>query len=167
MKKPTLVSVCPGGVLQLGDVSLDGTKPVLSETEGIHANASKHKALSWRYANRLEEQLRVEVDALLKKAEEADYAEPVPRLGAPGAAALSGGREKHLRSNRDSDLAAEMSARALSGGRRDPARSRGQARPRTLCPASHRRDGRGRRGLVHDPVKWEPVFGKDHAQAKC
>jgi len=40
-----------------------------------------------------------------------------------------------------------MSARALSGGRRDPARSRGQARPQTLCPASHRRDGRGRRRL--------------------
>ena len=57
------------GALRLGDVSLDGTK--------IHANASKHKALSWAYANRLEEQLRVEVDALLKKAEEADYAEPV------------------------------------------------------------------------------------------
>jgi hypothetical protein len=65
------------GVLRLDDVSLDGTMPVLSEAEGIHANASKHKALSWRYANRLEEQLRVEVDALLKKAEEAGYAEPV------------------------------------------------------------------------------------------
>jgi transposase len=57
------------GVLRLGDVSLDGTK--------LHANASKHKALSWRYANRLEEQLRVEVDVLLKKAEEAGDAEPV------------------------------------------------------------------------------------------
>ena len=21
--------------------------------------------------------------------------------------------------------------------------------------------------LAHDPEKWEPVFGKDHAQAKC
>jgi hypothetical protein len=20
---------------------------------------------------------------------------------------------------------------------------------------------------AHDPEKWEPVFGKDHAQAKC
>ncbi|MEY3289276.1 MAG: hypothetical protein RLZZ419_1518 [Pseudomonadota bacterium] len=35
------------GVLRLGDVSLDGTK--------IHANASKHNAMSWGYANRLEE----------------------------------------------------------------------------------------------------------------
>jgi hypothetical protein len=23
------------------------------------------------------------------------------------------------------------------------------------------------RPLEHDPEKWEPVFGKDHAQAKC
>jgi hypothetical protein len=23
------------------------------------------------------------------------------------------------------------------------------------------------RRLAHDPEKWEPVFGKDHAQAKC
>jgi hypothetical protein len=22
-------------------------------------------------------------------------------------------------------------------------------------------------GLEHDPEKWEPVFGKDHAQTKC
>jgi len=32
------------GVLQLGNVSLDGSK--------VHANASKHKAMSWDYANR-------------------------------------------------------------------------------------------------------------------
>lgn len=57
------------GALRLGDVSLDGTK--------IHANASKHNAMSWGYANRLEEQLRAEVEALLKKAEEAGDTEPV------------------------------------------------------------------------------------------
>jgi transposase len=37
------------GVLKLGDVSLDGTK--------IAANASKHHAMSWAYAERLEHQL--------------------------------------------------------------------------------------------------------------
>ena len=63
------------GVLRLGDVSLDGTK--------IHANASKHKALSWGYANRLEEQLREEVDELLKKA------------GAPAATASAVIRMRH------------------------------------------------------------------------
>ena len=45
------------GVLKLGKVSLDGTK--------IKANASKHKAMSWGYANKLEEQLHQEVQELL------------------------------------------------------------------------------------------------------
>ena len=49
-------------ILKLGDISIDGTK--------IHANASKHKAMSWKYANQLEAQLKKEVELLLKKAEE-------------------------------------------------------------------------------------------------
>jgi len=52
------------GLVKLGSVSLDGTK--------IKAHASKHKALSWDYANRLETQLRQEVEALMRLAEEAD-----------------------------------------------------------------------------------------------
>ncbi len=38
----------------------------------MEANASKHKALSWEYANRLEAQLRSEVEALLAKAAAAE-----------------------------------------------------------------------------------------------
>jgi transposase len=49
------------GYLKLGDVSLDGTK--------IQANASKHKAMSWEYANKLEAQLKGEIEELLKRAE--------------------------------------------------------------------------------------------------
>src|SRR3954452_11494872 len=52
------------GVLQLGTVALDGTK--------IHANASRHSALSYQHAGQIEAQLRAEVDALLAKAEAAD-----------------------------------------------------------------------------------------------
>ena len=52
------------GTLKVGTVSLDGTK--------IKANASKHKALSWEYANRLEAQLKQEVEELMRLAEEAD-----------------------------------------------------------------------------------------------
>jgi hypothetical protein len=43
---------------QLGNIALDGTK--------IAANASKHKALSCEHANRIEAQLRQEVQMLLK-----------------------------------------------------------------------------------------------------
>jgi len=52
------------GVLRLGKVSLDGTK--------VKANASKHKALSWQHACKLEKQINEEVEALLRQAEEAD-----------------------------------------------------------------------------------------------
>ena len=52
------------GLLKLGTVSLDGTK--------VKANASKHKALSWDYANQLEAQFKQEVETLMKLAEAAD-----------------------------------------------------------------------------------------------
>ena len=52
------------GVLKLGSVSLDGTK--------IKANASKHHALSWGYARKLEKQLKGEIKDLLLKAKETD-----------------------------------------------------------------------------------------------
>ena len=48
------------GVLKLGEVSLDGTK--------IDANASQHQAMSWGYAERLEQQLQAEVQTLLARA---------------------------------------------------------------------------------------------------
>jgi transposase len=55
------------GVLKLGTVSLDGTK--------VKANASKHKALSYNHAGKLEEQLKAEVAELLRQAEAADQAD--------------------------------------------------------------------------------------------
>jgi transposase len=52
------------GVLKVGKVSLDGTK--------VKANASKHKALSYVHANKLQKQLEDEVQTLLEKAKTAD-----------------------------------------------------------------------------------------------
>lgn len=54
-------------VLKLGSVSLDGSK--------VKANASKHKALSYEHACKLEAQIKAEVAELLKKAEAADRAD--------------------------------------------------------------------------------------------
>lgn len=62
------------GVFKLGKVSLDGTK--------IKANASKHKAMSWSHANKLEGQLRREVQELLRRAEQADT-EDEPEIDIP------------------------------------------------------------------------------------
>jgi len=55
------------GVLKLGTVGLDGTK--------IHANASRHSALSYAHAGNIETQLKAEVAALMAKAETADQAD--------------------------------------------------------------------------------------------
>jgi transposase len=57
------------GLMKVGRVSVDGTK--------VLANASKHSALSWEHACRLERQLQDEVAELWRRAEQAD-AEAVP-----------------------------------------------------------------------------------------
>jgi len=54
------------GISKMGKVSLDGTK--------IKANANRHKALSWGYAQKLEKQLKSEIESLIKKAQETDNA---------------------------------------------------------------------------------------------
>jgi transposase len=51
-------------LIKLGHIALDGTK--------IKANASKHKALSYGHAQRIEAQLKEEVKALIARAEAAD-----------------------------------------------------------------------------------------------
>ena len=56
-------------LLKLGTIALDGTK--------IHANASRHSALSYGHAQKIEAQLEAEVKELLARAEAADQ-EPLP-----------------------------------------------------------------------------------------
>lgn len=63
------------GVLRVGQVSLDGTK--------VEANASKHKALSYEHAGKLEKQLRSEVAQLLAKAAQADREDPQDGMNLP------------------------------------------------------------------------------------
>lgn len=88
------------GVWQLGKVSLDGTK--------VKANASKHKALSWEHASKLEQQIRAEVEALLRKAEEADGEDLPDGMYIPEELAR---REKRLESI--AEAKAEIQRRAL------------------------------------------------------
>jgi hypothetical protein len=63
------------GVLKLGTVALDGTK--------IHANASRHSALSYEHAGKLEAQLQAEVAELMAKAEAADQADVPDGMSVP------------------------------------------------------------------------------------
>jgi transposase len=74
------------GLLQLGTVALDGTK--------MHANASRHSALSYEHAGKVEAQLRAEVAELMAKAEAADQADRPDGLSIPDELAR---REDRLR----------------------------------------------------------------------
>jgi hypothetical protein len=49
--------------LKPGQISLAGTKPVLSEAEGIKAKVSKHQALSHGHIEQMEAQWREDVQA--------------------------------------------------------------------------------------------------------
>lgn len=63
------------GVLKMGTVALDGTK--------VHANASRHSALSYEHAGKIEAQLKAEVAALLARAEAADEADVPDGMSIP------------------------------------------------------------------------------------
>jgi transposase len=63
------------GMLKLGTVALDGTK--------IHANASRHSALSYEHVGKIEAQLKAEVAELLARAEAADAADVPDGMSIP------------------------------------------------------------------------------------
>jgi hypothetical protein len=56
-------------------VAVDGTK--------IHANASRHSALLYAHAGKIEAQLQAEVADLMKKAEAADQVDVADGISAP------------------------------------------------------------------------------------
>jgi len=106
------------GVLRMGTIALDGTK--------IHANASRHSALSHEYAGRIEAQLQAEVAALMAKAEAADQADLPDGLSIPDelarreqrlaeiarARAIIEARAQERHAREQAEYAAKMAARA-------------------------------------------------------
>ena len=74
------------GMLKMGAIGLDGTK--------IHANASRHSALSHERAGKIEARLKGEVADLMAKAEAADAANIPDGMSIPDELAL---REERLR----------------------------------------------------------------------
>ena len=87
------------GLLKLGTVALDGTK--------LHANASRHSALSYEHASKIEDQLKAEVAELLALAAAADRADVPDGMSIPEELAR---REERLR--RLADAKAKIEARA-------------------------------------------------------
>ena len=96
------------GVLKLGTVALDGTK--------IHANASRHSALSYERAGQIEAQLKSEVADLLARAEAADKADIPDGMSIPDELALRGKRLARL-----AEARAKIEARAKERHAREQA----------------------------------------------
>jgi transposase len=70
-----LVLARQAGMVKLGTVALDGTK--------IHADASRHSALSWKHALEIEARLRAEVAELMALGEAADAADVPDGMSVP------------------------------------------------------------------------------------
>jgi len=96
------------GVLKLGTVALDGTK--------VHANASRHSALSYEHASKIEEQLQLEVAELLAKAEAADKTDVPDGMSIPEELAR---REERLK--KIAEAKAKIEARAKERYEREKA----------------------------------------------
>jgi len=99
------------GMLKLGTVALDGTK--------IHANASRHSALSYEHAGKIEEQLKSEVAVLMARAEAADQAEVADGMSIPDELAR---REERLA--KLAEARAKIEARAKERFEREAAEHR-------------------------------------------
>ena len=96
------------GVLKMGTVALDGTK--------IYANASRHSALSYEHAGKIEAQLKAEVADLMAKAEAADAADIPDGMSIPDELAR---REERLR--KLAEARAKIAARAKERHAREQA----------------------------------------------
>ncbi len=112
-----LVLAREAGLLKLGTVALDGTK--------VHANASRHRALSYEHACKREAQLKAEVAALMALAEAADQADVPDGMSVPEELAR---RAERLR--RIAEAKAKIEARAKARFARERAEHEAKIRAR-------------------------------------
>ena len=93
------------GLVKLGTIAVDGTK--------VKANASRHKAMSYGHMLKAEAELKAQIDALLKRAQQADEAEKnEPELDIPAEiarrearmAAITEARQRLEQRQREADI---------------------------------------------------------------
>jgi len=117
------------GMLKLGTVALDGTK--------VHANASRHSALSYEHASKIEAQLKAEVAELMALAEAADTADVPDGMSVPEELARRAERLQRI---------AEAKAKIEARAKERVERERGaRAASRAAGRRSRRRPGPARR----------------------
>lgn len=129
-------------LVKLGQISLDGTK--------IKANASKHKALSHGHIEKLEAQLREEVQALLQKAAEADRAEELDGIDLPEELARRQDRLKAL---------AEAKAKIVERVAERDARAQQDYEAKVARREAQRQAGKKPRGTEPKPPETGPKDG--------
>src|SRR5215207_2816994 len=119
------------GVLKLGTIALDGTK--------IHANASRHSALSYEHAGKIEAQLKAEVAELMAKAEAADQSDLPDGMSIPDELARREQRLAEIAKAR-----ATIEARARERHAREQAEYDGKMAARAAKAAATGQKPRGR-----------------------
>ena len=123
------------GVLKLGTVALDGTK--------IHANASRHSALSYEHAGKIEAQLKAEVAELMAKAEAADQADIPDGMSIPDELAR---REERLA--KLAEARAKIEARAKERFEREQAEHEAKLAARAAKTAATGKKPSGKRAAA-------------------
>src|SRR5438270_5578663 len=129
------------GLVQLGNVSTDGTK--------IQGNASRHKAMSYGYMKKAVERLREDIEALVTQAHQQDESD-----------------DAALGSRRGDELPAELArredrlAKIEAAMRRLEAQAKAEAdaerQRRAAAEAERQRTGKTRRGKAPQPVEETP-----------
>src|SRR3954466_4459987 len=133
------------GVLKLGTIALDGTK--------IHANASRHSALSYEHAGKIEAQLQAEVAELMAKAEAADQADVPDGMSIPDELA-----------RREQRLAEIARARAIIEARAKERQAREQAEDDAPMGGREAKGAAPRAGRVRRPEGTPRSQGGAHRQ---
>jgi transposase len=134
------------GMLKLGTVALDGTK--------IHANASRHSALSYEHAGKIEAQLKAEVAELMARAEAADTADVADGMSIPDELAR---REDRL--GKLAEARAKIEARAKERFEREAAEHRAKlaAREAKEAATGKKTAGRPPKPPVEDPQPMDQI----------
>jgi transposase len=123
------------GMLKMGTVALDGTK--------VHANASRHSALSYGHAKKIEKQLKREVQQLLQLAERADARDVPDGMSIPEEL-----ERRELRLAAIAEAKAKIEARAEQRLEREKAEHEAKMAARA---EEEKRTGKKRRGCPPEP----------------
>lgn len=137
------------GLVRLGHVAIDGSK--------IKANASKHKAMSYKRMNETEARLKQEIEALLRQAEQTDASEDAHYGKGRGdeIPAELARRESRLKKIREAKAALEAEAREKVGQQRAETEKKLAQRADEQQRTGSKK--RGRKPQPPDPAQAHPA----------